>query len=288
MLVLGNKHQPTTLLLWKDRLLHKCVNITVFQECKRRDFTMVQVVKNRPSRVGNVDFIPGWGTKTPYAAGQLSWSMATTEPMPWSLCTAAREACVPQWKVPCAATEAWCSPINKYFKKECKWKRTHTLMMSSLTNPVHFVTFSSPLLLFSVLVAMKMGCSNLLLRGPSFTHGPGWCPVEAPPSVTPYLLAWSLHPVVEHRRGADLGPRMREGDSSDGQLRLEDLPSTWPKLSWNVLLSETLHNPPSSSPPHLTHAAVWSFSLPSPALHFVPHRHLLKSWLGVHFSAGIA
>ena len=46
---------------------------------------MVQAVKNLPSRVGNVGFIPGWGTKTPYAAGQLSWSMATTEPMPWSL-----------------------------------------------------------------------------------------------------------------------------------------------------------------------------------------------------------
>ena len=54
---------------------------------------MVHAVENLPSHVGNVGFIPAWGTKTPYAAGQLSWSIATTDPMAWSLCIATREAC---------------------------------------------------------------------------------------------------------------------------------------------------------------------------------------------------
>ena len=37
-----------------------------------RDFPGGPVVKNPPSNAGNVGSIPGWGTKIPHAAGQLS------------------------------------------------------------------------------------------------------------------------------------------------------------------------------------------------------------------------
>ena len=38
------------------------------------------VVKNPPSNAEDVGLIPGWGTKIPHAAGQLSLCAATTEP----------------------------------------------------------------------------------------------------------------------------------------------------------------------------------------------------------------
>ena len=59
------------------------------------------MVKNPPSNAGDMGSIPGQGTKIPCAAGQLSLSTATTEThephplspcVPWSLCSAAREA----------------------------------------------------------------------------------------------------------------------------------------------------------------------------------------------------
>ena len=38
------------------------------------------MVKNPPSNAGNLGLIPGWGTKIPHAAGQLSPRATTTEP----------------------------------------------------------------------------------------------------------------------------------------------------------------------------------------------------------------
>ena len=37
------------------------------------------VVKNLPSNAGNLGVIPGWGTNSLHAAGQLSLHMAATE-----------------------------------------------------------------------------------------------------------------------------------------------------------------------------------------------------------------
>ena len=46
--------------------------------------------------MGNAGSIPGQGTETPHAAGQLCLCAPTAEPELWSPCTAAREAWVPQ------------------------------------------------------------------------------------------------------------------------------------------------------------------------------------------------
>ena len=45
------------------------------------DFPGGPVVKNPPSKAGNMGSIPGRGTKIPHAAGQLSPGAATREPM---------------------------------------------------------------------------------------------------------------------------------------------------------------------------------------------------------------
>ena len=45
------------------------------------DFPGGPVVKNPPSNAGDVGSIPGWGTKIPHDAGQLSPCAATTEPV---------------------------------------------------------------------------------------------------------------------------------------------------------------------------------------------------------------
>ena len=45
-----------------------------------RDFPGGPVVKNLPSNAGNVDLIPGQGTKIPHATRQLSPHATTTEP----------------------------------------------------------------------------------------------------------------------------------------------------------------------------------------------------------------
>ena len=46
---------------------------------KQRDFPGGPVVKNLLSNAGDAGSIPGWGTKIPHAAGQLSPHAATTE-----------------------------------------------------------------------------------------------------------------------------------------------------------------------------------------------------------------
>ena len=57
-----------------------------------RDFSGDPVVKNLLSNAGNADSIPGWGTKIPYSAGQLSLHTATRE----SPRTAVKTQCSPQ------------------------------------------------------------------------------------------------------------------------------------------------------------------------------------------------
>ena len=58
------------------------------------------MVKNPPSNAGDVDSIPGRGTKIPHAVGQLSLRATTTEPVH----SGARE---PQLeRSPCAATKS--------------------------------------------------------------------------------------------------------------------------------------------------------------------------------------
>ena len=44
-----------------------------------RDFPGCPVVKNLPSNAGDMGLIPGWGTKIPHAAGQLSPHATTRE-----------------------------------------------------------------------------------------------------------------------------------------------------------------------------------------------------------------
>ena len=46
---------------------------------KKRDFPGGPVVKNPPSSAGDAGLIPGWGTKIPHAAGQLSPCTTTRE-----------------------------------------------------------------------------------------------------------------------------------------------------------------------------------------------------------------
>ena len=45
----------------------------------RGEFSGVPVVKNPPSNAGDAGSIPGWGTKIPHAAGQLSLRATTRE-----------------------------------------------------------------------------------------------------------------------------------------------------------------------------------------------------------------
>ena len=47
----------------------------------RRDFPDGPVVKNLPSKAGGADSTPGWGTKVPRAAEQLSMRTTTGEPL---------------------------------------------------------------------------------------------------------------------------------------------------------------------------------------------------------------
>ena len=44
-----------------------------------REFPGGPVVENPPSNAGDAGSIPGWGTKIPHAAGQLSPCATTTE-----------------------------------------------------------------------------------------------------------------------------------------------------------------------------------------------------------------
>ena len=54
------------------------------------DFPGSPVVKNLPANAGGHGFDP-WSGKTPPAVGQLSLCPTTTEPVPWSPCSATRE-----------------------------------------------------------------------------------------------------------------------------------------------------------------------------------------------------
>ena len=45
------------------------------------DFPDGLVVRNLPCNAGDLSSIPGQGTKTPRAAGQLGWPVVTTEPV---------------------------------------------------------------------------------------------------------------------------------------------------------------------------------------------------------------
>jgi len=59
------------------------MNICVYVN-EREEFAGGPVIKNLPSNAGDMGSIPGWGTKIQHAAGQLSLSTATTEPMPYN------------------------------------------------------------------------------------------------------------------------------------------------------------------------------------------------------------
>ena len=76
-----------------------------------RDTPGGPVVKNPPSKAGDVGSIPGGGSKIPHATGQLRLQATTAEP---------RCPCYTT-KSPRPTTKAWGSQINKYFKK-CLWK----------------------------------------------------------------------------------------------------------------------------------------------------------------------
>ena len=59
------------------------LGVSLFISCKNKiqcgDFPGGPVVKNPPSNAGDVGSIPGWGTKIPRAAGQLSLCATTRE-----------------------------------------------------------------------------------------------------------------------------------------------------------------------------------------------------------------
>ena len=61
-----------------------------------RDFLGGPVVKNPPSKAGDVGLIPGRGTKIPHAAEQLSLHAATTEPACSGVRAPQQRACVLQ------------------------------------------------------------------------------------------------------------------------------------------------------------------------------------------------
>ena len=61
------------------------------------DFSGGPVVGFLPGIAGDTGLIPGWGTKIPHAAEQLSLSATT--------------------KILCAVTTTQCSQVNKYFFK---------------------------------------------------------------------------------------------------------------------------------------------------------------------------
>lgn len=69
---------------------------------------MVQWLRNLPYKAGDPGSIPGHSTKIPYAAGQLSLRVPTTEPAP-----SGAQAPQGEEKPPRAATKAQHSLINK-------------------------------------------------------------------------------------------------------------------------------------------------------------------------------
>ena len=71
------------------------------------DYPGGPVVKNLPSNAGDTGSIPGWGTKIPLAAGQLSPCAATTQSMHFGARVLPR-------KIPCATRPNATNNINKY------------------------------------------------------------------------------------------------------------------------------------------------------------------------------
>ena len=59
------------------------MNICVYVN-EREDFAGGPVIKILPSNAGDVGSITGRGTEIQHAAGQLSLSTATTQPMPYN------------------------------------------------------------------------------------------------------------------------------------------------------------------------------------------------------------
>ena len=75
---------------------------------KTSDFPGGPVIKNLPSNAGDVGLIPGFGTKIPHAAKQLSPGTATTEPKHHNE------------RSPCAAMKTQCSQNLKKKKSQGK------------------------------------------------------------------------------------------------------------------------------------------------------------------------
>ena len=87
------------------------------------DFPGGPVVKNPPSNEGGAGSIPGWGTKIPHAAGQLSLRCNYRAHALWSLCATTTEpvcsgAHVPQLKrSPCTTTRE--KPVHRNEEPAC-------------------------------------------------------------------------------------------------------------------------------------------------------------------------
>ena len=82
------------------------------------DFPGVPVVKNPPSNAGDMGSIPGWGTKIPHAAGQLSPRAANYRALTlWNPCATTgekptrcnEEPTSHKKKIPHATTKTQCS-----------------------------------------------------------------------------------------------------------------------------------------------------------------------------------
>ena len=79
----------------------------LFKKVRWGDFPGGPVVKNPPSNAGDAGSIPGWGTKIPHAAGQLSPCAATTKPVRYRAQELQLERSLR------TATKTQCSQINK-------------------------------------------------------------------------------------------------------------------------------------------------------------------------------
>ena len=62
--------------------MSKLVPSFIYLKCTIRDFPSHPVVKNPPSSAGDMGLIPGQGTNTPHAKGQLGPCATTTERTP--------------------------------------------------------------------------------------------------------------------------------------------------------------------------------------------------------------
>ena len=80
---------------WQDGRPYPSISSLFQSRRKGRDFPGGPVVKNPPSNSGDMDSIPGQGTKIPHARGQLSPCATTTE-----LTCLNKRSCVPQTTEP--------------------------------------------------------------------------------------------------------------------------------------------------------------------------------------------